>query len=64
MSVIRQLMDPIDLVFYSYYDSQWGPSTVWLRTFFKITYFQKKENQTGLQQLEGVNDDRNLIFKW
>jgi len=22
-----------------YYASQWGPSTVWLETFFKISYF-------------------------
>jgi len=25
--------------FYSYYGSQWGPSTVWLPTFFKMYSF-------------------------
>ncbi len=43
---------------------KWGPLTVWLPTFFKIYFFgvqQKKETQTGLEQLEG---DRNHIFVW
>jgi len=39
-----------------YYGSQWGPSTVWLPTFFKIYYFvcvREKEIHTVLEELEG-----------
>jgi len=31
---------------------QWGPSTVWLSTFFKNSVQQKKEIHTGLEQLK------------
>jgi len=35
----------------SYYGSQWGPTTVWLPTFFKFFCVQQeKEIHTGLKQ--------------
>jgi len=41
---------------YIYCGRQWGPSTVWLQTFFKISSFvfnrRKKNRFTGLEQLE------------
>jgi len=52
MSVTKQGMDSID--FFSYYGSQWGPSTVsdiLQNIFFCVQ--QKKEILTGLKQLEG-----------
>jgi len=29
----------LSIFFFSYYGSQWGPSTVWLPIFFKISSF-------------------------
>ncbi len=52
----KQLLDPIDLQsMEKYYESQWGPETVWLLIFFKNVFFcvqQKKETDTGLGQHE------------
>ncbi len=48
-------------LFFSYYQSQWGPATVWLPTFFKISYFvfsTRIKINTGLVQHDWVNDDR------
>ncbi len=48
----KQLMVPID--FHSmekYYGNQWGPATVWLPTFFKIS-FSEERIHTGLKKLE------------
>jgi len=55
---IKQLMYPTDFhsIFFSYHGSQWGPSTVWLPTFFEISSFvfnRKKEIYTVLKQLDG-----------
>ncbi len=46
---------------FSYYQSQCGPATVWLPTFFKISYFvfsTRIKINTGLVQHDWVNDDR------
>ncbi len=41
MWVTKQLLVPSDFHIYIffYYQSQWGPATVWLPTFFKISSF-------------------------
>ncbi len=46
--------------FFHIMESQWGPSTVWLPIFFKISYFvfnRKKETWVGITW-GWVNDDR------
>jgi len=47
----QQLMDPIDfhMVIKINYGSQWGPSTVWLLTFFKISYFVLSRRKKFIQ---------------
>jgi len=35
------------------YGSKWGPSTLWLLTFFNISYFVSTEIHTGSEQLKG-----------
>ncbi len=39
-------------IFFPYYASQWGPSTVWLSTFFRIYFVQKKKKMII------------IIFRW
>jgi len=56
MSVTKELMVPIDFnsIYFTYYESQWGPSIACLPTFIhKIFCVQKKEIHTGLEQFDG-----------
>jgi len=55
-------MDPIGLhsIFFPYYGSQYGPSTVWLPIFFCDQQKKKKKSYTFEQQNYIVYDDRIL----
>jgi len=60
--ILKNLGNQTVLAVLFFHESQWGPSTVWLPTVFKISFFcvqQKKEIHTGLEQHEG---DRIFIF--
>ncbi len=44
------MMEPIDFhgMGKKYNESQWVPSTVWLPTFFKISYFMSNRRKSKL----------------
>jgi len=66
MSVTKLLMDPIDFhcIFFSY-GSQWGPSTVWLLTFFKISSFVFSNRKKYIQgfHFQNFRFEVNYSFK-
>ncbi len=57
-----QLLVPSDFLLFVFlfffYQSQWGPATVWLPTFFKISYFVSRTRiqiNTGLVQHDRID---------
>ncbi len=56
------------IVFFSFYQSQCGPATVWLHTFFKIPYFVFSTRKKWIQVWDNMRvskyNDRNTILGW
>ncbi len=56
------------IVFFSFYQSQCGPATVWFSTFFKIPYFVFSTRKKGIQVWDNMwvskYNDRNTIVGW